>query len=259
MMSIAPGDVLWCSAASLLLTAGGILFVGLALAGARTASMDRPLQAAVAVYSLQVLAWPFVLGFRGLLPVAVLMIVWAARGMSLLPLKHRKCCHLAAWVFVGICLVSNLANWRDTHALLDEPERWADCKAAGKWINQNLPKDAPIASNFTLPAFHLVSAGARPVVLAKSPSDALKNLESPMLYYLSHQQFTPGKDIEAAAGLLKVVWTSPHGAFQILQITRSDAVNRSQTSTTASHNSKIALLPKRVLTSRHALSNVSAF
>ena len=199
----------------------GIAFILTGVYGAWRSPDDRPLQAAVGGYLLEVILWPYPLGFRVLLPVLPLVIVWGIRGAGLWPATWWRWCGMIGMSYLGLCLAGNLAAAPNTRRTLDQSQEMAEAEATGAWMAKTIPASARVASHFDLPLLHLHRFSGHPIHSVASVFGELQRAEIRFDYFLAKGRYPPGKTIRKGDGIqIQVVWTSAQGSYQVLQVGR---------------------------------------
>jgi hypothetical protein len=225
LIAIAPGNPTWRIAVESLLSILGISFSALCFFGAYHSVRHRAVQAAVATYVLQVLVWPFPLGFRGLLPLLPLFILWARQGSQAMGPFWSRLFALAGVSYAALSLVSNLAGAPETRRALDESQMFAEAEATGDWIRDSIPAEARIASHLGLPMLHIHQRSRHPIKIVLSIASALNETTDGFDYALTSAQYPVGRTIGRGKGPhLQLAWQSPNGTFQVLKVIPPDRV-----------------------------------
>ena len=201
---------------------GGLAVCGY---GAFKAREHRGLQAATGTYLLLVLAWPFPLGCRVLLPVMPLILLWGFRGAKALPKLGTRICQLGGLGFVGLCLGFNLWDLGGFHRRDAEIVALPPVEATGQWIKKNLPAEARIVGDFEEPMLQMFAKSEHPIHCVESTKTALLAPDLPYDYaVVGLDVWQSITNLNPKQTRLQEIWTCPYDWFRVLKIHPPTAV-----------------------------------
>ena len=193
--------------------------------GAWKTRAHRGVQVAVLTYVVQILVWPYPLGYRVFLVLTPLLVIWYFNGAAAVPGIGGRVCRWAGIVGLAVTLVINLALSLEARRWFDQKDVIADAEATGRWIQGHVPGGARLGSNFyQYPLFQIYNRSRHPFRRVDSVSAALLEDHTSVDYAIGNlltlgelEQAKPLQSVKYRRDI-EAVYTSPHRYFVVFWI-----------------------------------------